>query len=1159
MKWMIWGWFVVGVSTAPVAGQELGLAKVRQAISERGARWIAGPTSLSGLSREEKRRRLGAEPGPVPPGVPRFAPPKGQKLPAALDWRANGGNFVTPIRDQGGCGSCWAFGATAVFESAYLIQAGMPGVDLDRSEQDVVSCSEAGNCQGGFVEGALGFMHKTGIVDEACFPYAAQDLPCSQKCADWAARAIPIHGFFYAGSDVESIQAALQQAPLTFGFTVYDDFFWYQGGVYEHVTGEPVGYHLVALVGYDDAEQAWICKNSWGPGWGEQGFFRIRYNDIGSGGSVFGIQLNRAPVFDSMYTRTTRAGEELRFSVIARDPDGDEVRYAMEAPPELLGAAFDGDRGEFVWTPPAGSEGMYRVRFVATDRWDPVASTEGWVWVSVCASPCDDGNFCTDDTCPGGVCQHQFNNAIACPNDGNSCTDDNCREGSCYFLLPDGDACDDDGSECTTDECHAGACVHAPLPDGTPCPEDWVQCTEDACRGGWCSHALLPDGTPCDDKRQCNGADRCVLGECLGTLPPECIDGLDCTRDDCDDYPVRIEWCDEPFEDIARQGTDIGLFGDDVISGPIEIGFDWVFPLSSEPLQSIFVSVNGVINADGVEPGPKNLCLPDAASPTRLLAVYWDDLYCAAEEGCRLLVALEGAAPARRFIVQWHRVRPLAHPTAWLDFEAILREGGGLDYRYLRLAGDSGRSATVGLTGDDPWNALSWSCEGQLPDGLSLRYADAGPVCIRKTESGTCAIDGACWLEGEANPGNLCLRCLPWFEPFRWSSDEGAPCDDGLSCTREDFCWGGACRGHPPKECDDLLECTEDGCRDAEPLECTHTLLEGYCLIDGACYLWGAPHPADPCLACRPDQAVDHWSPADGNGCDDGDNCTFKDTCQGGWCSGIPYSCNAGACVASAECDGGGLCALSFHPAGTPCEKPLCLGGVLHGGAECDGAGTCLPFGLSSCGPYGCADEHACATSCANDDGCDPSAYCEASSGECRERKPDGDTCQFARECQSDACGGGYCCPRGADCCALAEDCPAVYQADPVCHDPGRCQGARREARCNANHQCESVWLDDDSACTAFIRYPCPGGGERLCTGEAEQPDKTCLDQCLDDEDCDEGSCIQGLCLPGAGAGSGCACDTGGGSGVGNALFGVVLLLGARRRRGSRRFTDPRG
>ena len=63
-------------------------------------------------------------------------------------------------------------------------------------------------------------------------------------------------------------------------FLVYDDFFAYRSGVYRHVSGALAGGHCVAIIGYDDAQSCWICKNSWGPGWGDAGFFRIAYGEL---------------------------------------------------------------------------------------------------------------------------------------------------------------------------------------------------------------------------------------------------------------------------------------------------------------------------------------------------------------------------------------------------------------------------------------------------------------------------------------------------------------------------------------------------------------------------------------------------------------------------------------------------------------------------------------------------------------------------------------------------------------------------------------------------------------------------------------------------------------------------------------------------------------
>jgi C1A family cysteine protease len=73
------------------------------------------------------------------------------------------------------------------------------------------------------------------------------------------------------------IKAGLQNGPVSACFVVYNDFFSYKSGVYTHVTGTVAGGHCISMVGYDDAAGCWICKNSWGTGWGENGFFRIAY------------------------------------------------------------------------------------------------------------------------------------------------------------------------------------------------------------------------------------------------------------------------------------------------------------------------------------------------------------------------------------------------------------------------------------------------------------------------------------------------------------------------------------------------------------------------------------------------------------------------------------------------------------------------------------------------------------------------------------------------------------------------------------------------------------------------------------------------------------------------------------------------------------------
>jgi hypothetical protein len=120
---------------------------------------------MTRLSPEERQKRLGLvlpvhtgdEPLLSLEAAPLFT------LPTGLDWRNNGGNFVTPVRDQGGCGSCWAFASTGALESGTLISNQTPGIDLNLSEQALVSCGGAGSCAGGSVGSAANFFENTGL------------------------------------------------------------------------------------------------------------------------------------------------------------------------------------------------------------------------------------------------------------------------------------------------------------------------------------------------------------------------------------------------------------------------------------------------------------------------------------------------------------------------------------------------------------------------------------------------------------------------------------------------------------------------------------------------------------------------------------------------------------------------------------------------------------------------------------------------------------------------------------------------------------------------------------------------------------------------------------------------------------------------------------
>ena len=286
-------------------------------LRERNATWVAGETSLSHLTRDEFREMLGFQPalhsgGDSPlPEKPRSA--LLSALPPSLDWRSNSGeNWISPVKNQGQCGSCYAFATLAALETLIKLDQDDPLLDVDLSEQHLVSCGprgsrsgyDYGGCLGNYSDYIAAFLVNAGAPDEGCFPYDETQLAgveplCDGACSDWFSRAVSIADWSYLAPGTtfylphpDEIKAALVSKPVPCGMNVYEDFKNYAGGVYEPLPGqENLGGHLVCIIGYDDGQSCWIVKNSWGQHWGEDGFFRISYNqsDINSL-TQFGIE-----------------------------------------------------------------------------------------------------------------------------------------------------------------------------------------------------------------------------------------------------------------------------------------------------------------------------------------------------------------------------------------------------------------------------------------------------------------------------------------------------------------------------------------------------------------------------------------------------------------------------------------------------------------------------------------------------------------------------------------------------------------------------------------------------------------------------------------------------------------------------------------------------
>ena len=254
---------------------------IKQVIKEKNLSWKPKAAKISALSIEDKRRMLGLI---APEGITTSEEAARYitvpAYPEKWDWRDAQGDYTTPIRDQKNCGSCVAFATCAMIECSYDTFKKDPGKNLDLSESDLFS--HGGSCSRGWTFVPALNTAVNGIPDEKCWPY----LTSGPACPDRKSRLIKISTWKQLKS-IDEVKAhlAFDGAVMT-GMQVYEDFYYYGGGIYKASYGGFMGNHAIAIVGYNDPEKYWICKNSWGTEWGESGWFRIDYNaDTGFGGS----------------------------------------------------------------------------------------------------------------------------------------------------------------------------------------------------------------------------------------------------------------------------------------------------------------------------------------------------------------------------------------------------------------------------------------------------------------------------------------------------------------------------------------------------------------------------------------------------------------------------------------------------------------------------------------------------------------------------------------------------------------------------------------------------------------------------------------------------------------------------------------------------------
>jgi len=217
----------------------------------------------------------------------------GKTLPTSVDWTEHGA--VTPPKNQAHCGSCWSFSAAGSLEGAWKIHSGNL---VSFSEQQLVDCAKIGNngCKGGLMDHAFSFYKSHAVCTEASYPYLAKDGICAESQCTQGIPEGGVKGFkIVVPDDENALMEAVGQQPVSVAIEADQTAFQlYHSGVLTRACGAKLD-HGVLLVGYGASEDNvpyWKVKNSWGAGWGEQGFIRIQRAAAKKKAGECGIQSN---------------------------------------------------------------------------------------------------------------------------------------------------------------------------------------------------------------------------------------------------------------------------------------------------------------------------------------------------------------------------------------------------------------------------------------------------------------------------------------------------------------------------------------------------------------------------------------------------------------------------------------------------------------------------------------------------------------------------------------------------------------------------------------------------------------------------------------------------------------------------------------------------
>jgi len=259
-----------------------------KAHNEKNLSWRMALNQFADMTSSEFKKHISCLMDKKPASTELFTPQPGITVPDSVDWVALGD--VTPVKNQGQCGSCWAFSTTGSIESRTAIAGG--GL-TSLSEQDLVDCSKANSgCSGGLMDYAFEFVIQNGgLCTEADYPYTAEDGTCKTSCTKYD----PITSYVDVESSTEALEQAIAAGPVSIAIEADQyTFQFYTSGVLTDACGTQLD-HGVLAVGYGtmDGTDYWRVKNSWGTSWGDEGYINLCRNcDANDGSGQCGILLS---------------------------------------------------------------------------------------------------------------------------------------------------------------------------------------------------------------------------------------------------------------------------------------------------------------------------------------------------------------------------------------------------------------------------------------------------------------------------------------------------------------------------------------------------------------------------------------------------------------------------------------------------------------------------------------------------------------------------------------------------------------------------------------------------------------------------------------------------------------------------------------------------